>query len=164
MNCIVAVEKNWGIGCQGRLLTYLPGDLKYFKEKTLDKVVILGRKTLSTFPNGMPLKGRTNIILTRDKNFQCEGAIVKHNVEDVLELIKEYDKENVFVIGGESIYNQFMDHCETAYVTKIHDSFQSDVFFPNLDEKKEWQLIEESHINNHNDIAYQFCVYKKVSK
>ncbi|TCT14379.1 dihydrofolate reductase [Natranaerovirga pectinivora] len=163
MNCIVAVEDSWGIGCKGRLLTYLPGDLKYFKEKTLGKVVVLGRKTLSTFPKGNPLKDRINIILTNDKSFTSEGAIVKHSINEVLEELEKYNEEDIFIIGGESIYNQFIQTCKTAYVTKIKANFNSDVFFPNLDLSEEWELVEESETQEYDGIEYIFCKYMRIN-
>ena len=108
MNLIVAVDKNWAIGNKGKLLVSIPSDMKFFREETSGegKVVILGRKTLETFPGGRPLKGRVNVILTKNPNFKVEGAIVVHSVEEALEAVKDYEDEKVYVIGGDTIYSQ----------------------------------------------------------
>jgi dihydrofolate reductase len=164
MQCIVAVDENWAIGCHGRLLTYLPGDLKYFKEKTLNKVVVLGRKTLLTFPKQRPLKDRLNMILTTDQEFKCEDAKVYHNIETLNQDLKKYKSEDVFIIGGESVYKQMIDVCDIAYVTKIHQGFDGDVFFPNLDELEEWELVESSELQHYEDITYTFCKYEKNAR
>ncbi|MFP4698451.1 MAG: dihydrofolate reductase [Eubacteriales bacterium] len=161
MNCIVVVEKSWGIGYKGDLLTYLPGDLKHFKEKTKGKTVVMGRKTLFTFPNQKPLPKRNNIILTTDNNFQCKGATIYYSIEELMNELKEYSQDDIFVIGGESVYKQMLKYCDTAYVTKIHQFFRADTFFPNLDKAKEWKLIEESEEQQYRDIKYTFCEYTR---
>ena len=108
MNLIVAVDNNWAIGSKNELLIRIPNDHKHFREETTGKVVVLGRKTLETFPQGMPLKNRINIILSKDQNYQVKDAIVVHSIEELLEELKKYDEENIYIIGGESIYRQTM--------------------------------------------------------
>ena len=103
MNLIVAVDKNWAIGYQNKLLVSIPEDMKFFRTTTTGKVVVMGRKTLETFPNGLPLKNRTNIVLTRNPEYKVKGAEVVHTVEEALELISEYPPEDVYVIGGDTI-------------------------------------------------------------
>lgn len=129
MNVIVAVDENWGIGKDGDQLVYLSQDLKRFKALTTGHPVILGRKTLATFPGGRPLKGRRNLILSRDPAFAPEGAEVFRD----LEALRSAVSEDAFVIGGASVYEQLLPWCDTAYVTRIHAAFPADVVFPNLD-------------------------------
>ena len=119
MNLIVAVDNNWAIGSKNELLIRIPNDHKHFREETTGKVVVLGRKTLETFPQGMPLKNRINIILSKDPNYQVKDAIVVHSIEELLEELKKYDEENIYIIGGESIYRQMLPYCDVAHVTEI---------------------------------------------
>ena len=126
MNLIVAVDKNWAIGNQNRLLVSIPADMKFFRETTMNKVVVLGRKTLESFPNGLPLKKRTNIVITRDKNYQVKDAIVVHSVEEALKELEKYSEEEIYVIGGESIYRQMLPYCKVAHVTKVNHAYEAD--------------------------------------
>ena len=130
MNLIVAVDKNWAIGLKNKLLISIPADMKFFRDTTMGKVVVMGRKTLETFPSGQPLKRRTNIVLTRDKNYQVKDAVVVHTVEELLEELKQYDEEEIYVIGGESIYRQLLPYCKVAHVTKIDHAYEADTYFP----------------------------------
>ncbi|MBR6158231.1 MAG: dihydrofolate reductase, partial [Lachnospiraceae bacterium] len=140
MNIIAAVDKNWGIGNRGELLVSIPKDQKMFRQETTGKVVVLGRKTLDTFPQKQPLPYRTNIILTHDKNYQVKGAVVVHSIEKLMEELKKYPSQDVYIIGGESIYQQMMPYCDTAHITQIDHEYQADAFFPNLDEDPEWEM------------------------
>ena len=135
MNLIAAVDKNWAIGKNNELLVSIPNDMKMFRQMTTGKVVVMGRKTLESFPNGLPLKNRVNIVLTKNQNYQVKGAIIVHSVEEVLEELKKYDSEDVYVIGGEQIYRQMLPYCDTAHMTKIDHAYEADAYFPNLDEK-----------------------------
>ena len=123
MNIIVAVDENWAIGYRGDLLVRIPADHKMFRNETIGKVVVLGRKTMDTFPGGLPLAGRTNIVLTRNPEYQVKDAIVVHSVEELLAELKNYDTKDVYVIGGDSVYSQLLPYCDTAHVTKIDISF-----------------------------------------
>ena len=140
MNLIAAVDKNWAIGYQNKLLTSIPEDMKFFRQTTTGKVVVMGRKTLESFPGKKPLKNRTNIVLTKNPSYQAEGAIVVHSEDELREELKKYDSEDIFVIGGESIYRQLLDECDKAYITKIEYAYTADAYFPNLDEKEEWKI------------------------
>jgi dihydrofolate reductase len=162
MNIIVAVDRNWGIGYQNKLLISIPDDMKFFRTTTTDKVVIMGKNTLLSFPNGKPLKNRVNIVITRDKNFKCEGAVVVNSIEAAVEEAKKYNSEDVYVIGGGSIYEQMLDYVDTAYVTYIDYAYQADTRFPNLDEKPEWVIAEESEEQTYFDVEYYFRKYKRV--
>ena len=108
MNVIVAADQNWGIGKDNKLLVSIPADMKMFREETSGKVVVMGRKTLESFPNGLPLKNRTNIVITKNKDYDAKGAIVVHSIEEALEEIKKYPTEDVYCIGGDSIYEQML--------------------------------------------------------
>ncbi len=161
MNLIAAVDENWAIGYQNKLLVRIPDDQKYFQKMTSGKVVVMGRKTLDSFPNQAPLKNRTNLVLTRDPHFKRDGVQVAHSVEEMLELIEQYPTGNVFIIGGDSVYRQFLPYCDTAYVTKIDRGFYADAYFPNLDEDPEWEMVSESEEGTYFDMEYVFTVYKR---
>ena len=161
MNLIAAVDKNWAIGLNNQLLVHIPEDQKFFRETTTGCVVVMGRKTLESFPKKQPLKNRINIVLTRNENYSAEGAVIVHNMEELHEELKKYQTEKVFVIGGEKIYEQLVDECDTAYITKIEYQYDADAHFPNLDEKKEWMITEESEEQNYFDLDYTFLKYEK---
>lgn len=163
MNAIVAVDENWGIGCAGKLLVHIPKDLKYFKEKTVGKVVVVGRKTLQSFPKGKPLPNRTNIVLSRDKKHFIEGVLVCHSLEELEQSLEQYTSEDVYIIGGEEIYKALINKCEKAYVTKIQAEFGADTFFVDLDTLENWVLQEESDIQEENGILFRFCCYKNIN-
>ena len=162
MNLIVAVDKNWAIGNQNRLLVSIPADMKFFRETTMNKVVVLGRKTLESFPNGLPLKKRTNIVITRDKNYQVKDAIVVHSVEEALKELEKYSEEEIYVIGGESIYRQMLPYCKVAHVTKVNHAYDADTYFPNLDEKDEWVVTGVSEEQTYFDLEYEFVRYERL--
>lgn len=128
MNVIAAVDENWAIGNRNELLVRIPADHKFFREETTGKVVILGRKTLQTFPGGLPLKNRENLILSGNENFKVKDAEVFNSIEELLERLKDYDTEDVYVIGGESVYRQLLPYCDTAHITKIDRAYEADAF------------------------------------
>jgi len=160
MNIIVAVDKNWAIGYENKLLVSIPADMKFFRETTTGKVVVMGRKTLESFPNGLPLKKRTNIVLTRDENYRVEGAVTVHSIEALLEELKKYESEDIYVIGGDSVYRQLLPYCDTAHVTKIDHAYAADAYFPNLDELPEWEIAADSDEQTYFDLEYHFLLYK----
>lgn len=161
MNLIVAVDKNWAIGSQNKLLVSIPADMKFFRETTKNKVVVMGRKTLESFPNGQPLKERIDIVLTRDKNYKVNDAIIVHTVEELLKEIKKYNSDDVYVIGGESIYRMLLPYCKMAYVTKIDHAYQADTYFPNLDELSQWKLTGITEEQTYFDLEYVFVRYEQ---
>ncbi len=161
MNIIVAVDNNWAIGNKNHLLVSIPNDMKHFREETTGKVVVLGRKTLATFPQGMPLKNRTNIILSKDPDFTVKDATVVHSVEELLEELKQYNSEDIYIIGGESIYRQMLPYCDVAHVTKIDYAYEADTYFPNLDADEAWEITADSEEQTYFDIAYQFLKYER---
>lgn len=164
MNLIVAVDNNWAIGCKNSLLVSIPADHKMFRQETTGKVVVLGRKTLETFPQGMPLKNRTNIILSTNLNYQVKDAIIVHSKEELLEELKKYNSEDVYIIGGESVYRMMLPYCDVAHVTKIDHEYEADAYFPNLDEMKEWEITADSEEQTYFDIAYEFVKYERKRK
>ncbi len=161
MNLIVAVDKNWAIGKNNQLLVRIPMDQKFFRETTTGKVVVMGRKTLESFPNGLPLKNRTNIVLTRNKDYKVKDAIVVHSVEELHEELKRYPSEDIYVIGGEKIYEQLLDECDVAHVTKIDFAYDADAYFPNLDDKPEWVVAADSEEQTYFDLEFYFYRYER---
>lgn len=161
MNLIVAADKNWAIGKNNKIMWSIPADMRYFREKTMGHVVVMGRKTLESFPGGQPLKNRTNIVLTRDKKYRAADAVIVHSQEELLERLKDYASEEIFVIGGESVYRQLLPYCDTAYVTKIDYAYEADTYFPNLDKLPEWQMTEVSEEQTSFDLEYVFTKYEK---
>ena len=162
MNLIAAVDKNWAIGCKNKLLVSIPADMKFFRETTVGKVVVMGRKTLESFPNGMPLKKRTNIVLTHDKTYKVPDAILVHSMEELHEELKKYPSEDIYVIGGETIYKQLLDECDVAHITKIDYEFEADAYFPNLDELPDWKITQDSEEQTYFDLEYYFYKYERV--
>ena len=162
MNLIVAVDKNWAIGKDNKLLVSIPQDMKFFRETTMGGVVVMGRKTLETFPGGQPLKKRTNIVITRDKNYSVKDAIVVHSVEEAIEELKQYADEAIYVIGGESIYRQMLPYCKVAHVTKINHAYEADTYFPNLDEDEKWAVTGVSDEQTYFNLEYEFVRYERV--
>lgn len=164
MNLIVATDENWAIGNNGKLLANIPEDTKFFQDVTMNKVVIMGRKTLESLPMGQPLKARTNIIITRNKDYKVgDGAIVVHSVEEALDLAASYDTDDVYVIGGGDIYEQMLPYCDVAHVTKIDYAYEADTYFPNLDQNEDWMLAAESEECTCFNLEYYFRLYVRKS-
>ena len=161
MNLIVAVDSNWAIGNKNELLVRIPNDMKSFREMTTGKVVVLGRKTLETFPQGQPLKNRTNIILSTNPNYKVKDAIVVHSIEELLVELKNYNDEDIFIIGGDSIYRQMLPYCNVAHVTKIDHAYEADSYFPNLDQDENWHITADSDEQTYFDLAYYFVKYER---
>jgi len=162
MNLIVAVDKNWAIGNGNKLLVSIPQDMKFFRETTMGKVVVMGRKTLESFPGGQPLKKRTNIVITSDKNYDVKDAIVVHSIEEAIEELKKYNEEDIYVIGGESIYRQMLPYCKLAHVTKINHAYDADTYFPNLDEMDDWEVTGVSDEQTYFNLEYEFVRYERM--
>ncbi len=178
MKCIVIVDKDWGIGKEGNLLVHLPGDLQYFKEKTLGKVLIIGRKTLESLPGGRPLSGRKTIVLTGNPLYEPSTArdgtqpIVCHSradIEDALNRLRNEQgidiNEDVIVAGGETVYEMFLPQCDEMLVTRIDRSFDADRHFANLDSLAaagSVRLVWESEQHEENGITYKFTRYERI--
>ncbi len=161
MKAILSADRNWGIGYKNRLLVSIPSDMKFFRQTTTGKVVVMGRRTLESFPNGMPLKNRTNIVLTGNQNYQAKGAVVVHSQQELMEELKKYSTDDVYVIGGESIYRMMLPYCDEVFVTRIDHAFQADTYFPNLDEMDDWVKTEESEEQTCFDLEFCFTKYER---
>ncbi len=161
MNLIVAVDENWAIGNNNELLITIPADHKAFREETTGKVVVLGRKTLETFPQGLPLKNRTNIIMSTNKDYKVKDATVVHDLDELFAEIEKYNTEDVYVVGGESIYRLLLPYCNVAHVTKIDHAYAADAYVPNLDELPEWKITADSEEQTYFDLTYHFIKYEK---
>jgi dihydrofolate reductase len=163
MKEIVCVDNNWGIGCANRLLYHIPADMKYFKEKTIGNVVVMGLATLLSFPGGEPLKDRVNIVLCDDENFRKDNVILVSSLDELFDELKKYDSDSVYVIGGASVYAQLLPFCDTAYVTKVDAERPADKYFTNLDETENWIETERSEEMEYNGLRYVFTEYKNTA-
>ena len=159
MDLIVAVYDDWGIGADGDQPVALTADRKFFRKTTAGSTVIVGRKTVGSFPGQQPLPKRRNILLTR-QDIAVPGFEIAHSPGEALELCG--DDERVFVIGGGSIYRQMLPQCRRAYITKVHCTPASDTFFPDLDESPEWKLTELLESGEEDGVAYEMCLYERV--
>ena len=162
MNLIAAVDRNWAIGYKNELLVRIPEDQKWFRETTTGKAVIMGRKTLESFPNKSPLKNRLNVVITSDMNYSVPGAVVVHSIDEAVEAVRDYADNDVYVIGGESIYRQMLPLCSTAHITKVDYAYQADAHFPDLDKEEGWKITETSDERTYFDIIYEFVKYERV--
>ena len=154
MNIIVAVDKKWGIGNKGKLLVSIPRDKKLFREETTGKVIIMGHNTLLSLPGSQPLAGRKNIVLSRDKSLSIKGATVLNSVDACMDYLRKNNikDSDVFVIGGESVYNDFLPYCDVAHITYIDYEYEADRHFLNLDISNEWSLVLETEEETYFDI------------
>ena len=159
MEMIVAVYDDWGIGRDGTQPVALCADRRFFREMTRGCMVIVGRRTIADFPGQKPLPGRVNVALTRQE-IQIPGFTVCHSPEEAAELAKT--AERAMVIGGGSVYKQMLPYCDTAYVTKVHCTIESDTYFPTLDEDPAWFLAEILQSGEENGIFYEMCLYKRA--
>lgn len=167
VSLIVAISENNGIGKNNDLLWHLPNDMKYFKEKTLNHPIITGRKNYISIPEKYrPLVNRTNIVLTRNTDFKEENCIIKHNLKDALDYANTIENEEVFIIGGGQIYKEALekDLIDKMYITHVHESFEADTFFPNIDLNK-WRKISELTVDRDekNPYKHSFVVYEKMN-
>ena len=161
MKAILSADRNWGIGLNNRLLVSIPSDMKFFRQTTTGKVVVMGRKTLESFPNGLPLKNRTNIVLTGNPNYSVKDAVIVHTEDELLRELGKYNSDDIYVIGGESVYRMMLPYCDTVLVTKIDRAFQSDPSYPNHDEMDEWEMTEESEEQTCFDLEFTFTKYER---
>lgn len=161
MNIIASADNNWAIGKNNELLIRIPQDMKRFRQMTTGNVVVMGRKTLESFPNQAPLKDRVNIVLTANPNYEVKGAVIVHSMDELQEELKKYESQDIYVIGGDSIYRQMLDLCDTAYITKIDYAYEADAYLPNLEEDPAWRLAEESEEQTYFDVIYTYQTYKR---
>ncbi len=169
MIAIVNVDKNWGIGKEGALQVHISEDLKRFKEMTTGKVIIYGKNTLQTYPGKKVLPNRQNIILSRQQDFEIENAMICHSLEELFDMISiiqdkyDYIDEDFIVVGGASIYQQLIDYCSDCYVTFMNKELPADSYFPNLDERFDWEMIDEleERYDERSKISYTYRHYQK---
>ena len=159
MNFIVAVTNDYAIGKNNDLLFHLPTDLKYFKQTTLNKVVVMGDRTYISLPK-RPLPNRVNIVLSNNPDFNEEGIIIVRSVAELFARLKEYNSEDVFVTGGASVYNLLMPYCEKAYITKIDTIVEADTYINNIEKMGCWVLESEGESINENGLNFTFNIYK----
>lgn len=171
MKAIVAVTNNWGIGKDNQLLVSIPEDMKFFRTKTANAIVIMGRKTLESFPGGRPLKNRVNIVITRDSSYAPDGVVIVHDVDEAVrkaeeiraaDLLEDGAEREIFVIGGASIYGQMADLCDTIYVTKVDMECEADAFFPDLDSRSGWIIAGSTETAEYEGLKYRFVTYKNI--
>jgi len=161
MNLIVAVDQNWGIGYKGDLLVKIPADMKYFKQKTIHNIVVMGKNTYLSLPV-KPLKNRVNVVLTTDRAFADSGVVVCHDVDSVLRFVSDSPLET-FIIGGQAVYTAFLPYVTAAYITKIYHSFPADKYILPFTDSPQWDMVSESEMyTTPEGIEYQFLVYYKV--
>ena len=158
MFAIVAVDEHWGIGCEGDLLFHIRADMKRFRQMTTGHSVVMGRKTLLSFPGSKPLPKRRNIVLSRDVNFAPEGVEMARSVEEAVSMAEK----DAFCIGGGAIYAQMLPHCERIFVTKVFSSLPADTRFPNLDDDPAWKIAEESEVMEENGVQFQYVDYVRA--
>ena len=159
ISCIVAADKNNGIGKNNQLLCHLPADLKYFKNLTTHHAILMGRKTFESI--GKPLPNRTNIIISRSE-LNIEGTHCFKSLEDGISFAKSQNETELFIIGGDSIYQQSMEMLDSVYLTRIHNSFEADAFFPALPDEY-WQINQnEFHAaDEKNKFDFSFQTYNR---
>ncbi len=163
MQAILHCDRNWGIGKKNDLMFHLPLDMAYFRSTTLNKVVVMGSNTLLSFPEGKPLKKRTNIVLWPGGDVERadrDGFILVESLDDLFKEIKKYKSEDVFIIGGAMMYRTMLPYCDKVLLTKVDADGGAEVFFENLDENPQWKLIEEGDRIIDNGYPIRFCTYE----
>lgn len=157
----MTVDRRWAIGKDKRPLVTIPADRQMFLKETAGKVVVMGRRTLESLPGGQPFGNRTNIVMTCDKEYKVKGAAVCHSMEEALLMLEEYDENDIYIIGGESIYQQFLPYCTTAHVTYVDYTYDGNAYFPDLDKSEDWYLDEEGDEQTYFDLCYTFRQYRR---
>lgn len=158
MNFIVAVTNDYAIGKNNNLLFHLPTDLKYFKEKTLNKIVIMGERTYLSLPV-KPLPKRTTIVLSNNPNFNDDRVIIARSLEDLFNKLKQYNDDDIFVCGGASVYNLLMDYCKTGYITRVNITVPADTYIDNIDKKDNFELTSQTQPQTENGLEFKFQEY-----
>ena len=164
MNAIVMTDKNWGIGKNGGLLTHIPEDMKFFKEKTIGNIVVMGRKTFESLPNHQPLHHRLNIIISANHEYKGDNVITLKSIDELLDYIYFHHRKDVYVMGGGSIYKELLKYCDSCYITKVDHEYDADTFFPNIDEMKNWKCESKSDDFIYDGLRYAFYTYKNQER
>ncbi len=163
MKLIAAADAKWGIGLKNELLVRIPQDQQYFRQETTGRVVVMGRKTLESFPNQKPLPNRVNIVMTRQEDYAPEGVTVVHDIDELKKVLKQYDPEDLYCIGGEQIYKLLLPLCDTALITRIDHVYEADAYLPDLDHDPEWKLTMRSEEQTYFSLIYYFLTYERIS-
>jgi dihydrofolate reductase len=161
MDLIVAADNSWGIGKNGGLLAHIPTDMKYFKDHTMGKVVVMGRKTLESMPGGKGLPGRTNYVLTSQRGFSAERCTAVCSIDELRKELEKYDPDDVYLIGGAALYNKFYKMGDKLYVTKMDADLDADTFITCFDDDPDYEVVSESEPVTENGITFRFVVYEK---
>lgn len=163
MNLIVAVDRKWGIGRDNKLLASIPGDMKYFKEHTTGKVVVMGRKTLESMPGSKGLPNRTNYVLTHDESYEAERAIVVNSEEELFAELEKYDADDVYLIGGASMYNKYYNRCNKLYITMMDADLNADTFVKQMTKNNNFKIVKDgkNDYREENGIRYRFVVCER---
>lgn len=159
VNAILCADKNWAIGYHGSTLVSIPSDRRFFSAKTTGKAVVMGRRTYDSLPGGGPLKGRTNIVMSRNPSFAPEGVTVVRSRGELFDLLRKYKSDDIYVTGGGEVFELLLPYCDRAFVTMVDMSYRADTWFPNLDYMPEWVLEDESEESTCFDIEYMFRTY-----
>lgn len=158
MKAIVAVDRNWGIGKNNDLLFRISADMRFFKQSTLNKIIVMGSNTLKSFPGGNPLPNRLNVVLYPD-GVKREDCIVVDNFEELREVLAQYESDDIFVVGGAMFYKTMLPYCDTVYVTKVDADGGAQVFYENLDDTDNWEMSECGEPNFDSGYSFRFCKY-----
>lgn len=161
MNIIVTVDENWAIGKKDKAFVQIPGNQRFLQRQTAGKTVIMGRKTLQAMPQGVPMYGCENIVLSQNPSYSVKGTKVLHSKEELLARLESVPTEDIYVVGGESIYKMLFDKCDTVYVTMVEKAYDADRYFENLDKHPNWIMTEESDEQTYFDITYYFRKYER---
>lgn len=166
MNIIATVDKNWGIGKGGNSLVSIPNEKKLLREETLGKNIVMGRKTFEKLNGAQALYGRTNIVFSRDESFKAKNVVLVRNLEECLKYFKDNSikEEDIFIIGGKSMYELFLPYCKYAHITAIDFSYEADEFIENLDKHKDWILKLETEEETYFNLSYNFKLYQNTRK
>jgi dihydrofolate reductase len=158
---IASADRNWGIGNDNKLLKRIPEDMKRFAAFTKGNMIIVGRRTLETFKDKKPLNDRVNVVLTHDRHYTCEGAVIVHDLDELMRTAADFEG-SVYVCGGETIYRQLLPYCDRALITRIDDTFEADAHLPDLDKEDGWTLVkEEPWQESSTGVRFRFVDYKR---
>ena len=161
MNLIASATLDWGIGFENELLFRVSKDMVRFRKMTTGNVVVMGRNTFLSMPNQKPLPNRVNIVLSADRSFCPDGVILARSLEELLEILKAYDSERVFIIGGAAIYALLLPYCDKLYITRFYKTKKADRFLPDLDKSSDWHLQKRSTLHEQDGLYYTFDLYTK---
>lgn len=162
MIAIACAERNFGIGLKGKLLAKIPEDMKFFRETTTGKTVVMGRKTLESLPDGKPLPNRRNVVLSSNMQ-ERDGIVVCRNLDDLFEVLAGTNPDDTFVVGGGKVYETLLPYCSKVLLTRIDSEMESDVRFPNVERRKGWRLASESEPREWKGTTYHFQTFENES-